>query len=101
MEFLEEQNYQDYEKATELFYVSIGDGSAGVSVRTGADGRGFVWWTDYVANDAVEVFPTLATALGYFAALVACSEDDWARMIAGNTAKFIGAWSAFEAENLI
>jgi hypothetical protein len=101
MEFLEEQNYQDYEDATKFFSVAIGDGSAGVNIRTGADGRGFLWWTDFVANDYLEVFPTLASALGRFAALVACSQNEWSRMFAGDSAKFAEVWSAFETENLI
>lgn len=101
MEFLEEQNYKDYENAEELFYTSIGDGSAGVSVRVGADGRGFIWSTDYVANDWLEVFPTLAMALGRFAALVACSQNEWSRMYKWNPEKFAELWSVFEAENLI
>ena len=97
----EEQNYEDYENAEELFYVSIGNGSASVSVRTGSDGRGFLWSTDYVANDWLEVFPTLATALGRFALLVACSANDWARMYEWNSEKFANEWSEFEFKNLI
>jgi hypothetical protein len=97
----EEQNYEDYENAEELFYVSIGNRSAGVSVRTGSDGRGFLWTTDYVANDWLEVFPTLAMALGRFALLVACSGDEWARMFAVDSAEFVSKWSEFESKNLI
>jgi len=97
----EDQNYEDYENAEELFYVSIGDGSVGVSVRTGSDGRGFLWCTDYVANDWLEVFPTLAIALGRFAALVACSRNDWARGFAVDSEKFVSEWSGFESKNLI
>jgi hypothetical protein len=97
----EEQNYEDYESAKELFYVSIGDGSASVSVREGLDGRGFIWSTDYVANDWLEVFPTLAVALGRFALLVACSATDWERMYQWDTDKFASEWSEFESKNLI
>ena len=100
MKTQEEQNYDDYENAEELFYVSIGDGSASVSVRHGADGRGFLWTTDYVANDWLEVFPTLAMALGRFALLVACSANDWARMFAVDSAEFVSEWSEFESKNL-
>jgi len=101
MEFLEEQNYKDYENAEELFYVAIGDGSASVSVRSGADGRGFLWSTDYVANDWLEVFPTLATALGRFALLVACSANDWTPMYKWDSEKFASEWSEFESKNTI
>lgn len=96
----ESQEYEDYENATEFLFVSIGDVSAGVSVRTGSDGRGFLWTTDYVANDWLEVFPTLAMALGRFALLVACSGNQWARGFSVDSENFVNEWSKFECQNL-
>lgn len=96
-----EQFHQDYENAIEFICISIGDRSAGVTVRTDSEGRGFLWATDYVANDWLEVFPTLAMALGRFALLVACSSDDWQMMFADNSDAFVSQWSEFQAKNLI
>jgi len=97
----QDQDFENYENATEFLSVAIGDGSAGVNVRVGADGRGFIWWTDFVANDCFEVFPTLAMALGRLALMVACSADDWSRMFAGDSAEFATAWAEFEDKNLV
>ena len=97
----QDQNFEDYENATEFLSVAIGGGSAGVNVRVGSDGRGFIWWTDFVANDWLEVFPSLAMALGRLALLVACSADDWSRMFAGDSAEFVATWSEFEGANLV
>jgi len=91
----------DYENAIEFLSVVIGGGSAGVNVRVGSDGRGFIWWTDFVANDCLEVFPTLAMALARLALLVACSADNWSRGFAGDSAEFALAWAEFEDRNLV
>jgi alpha-ketoglutarate-dependent taurine dioxygenase len=41
-------------------------------------GDGFVLnWTDYVANDWEETFPTLSTAVARLAVLMRCGETDW------------------------
>lgn len=101
MSVLQDQDFENYENATEFLSVAIGDGSAGVNVRVGADGRVFIWWTDFVANDWLEVFPTLAMALARLALLVACSGDDWARCWRGDSAEFATAWSDFETANLV
>ena len=101
MDDQEEQKYEDYRHAEDFLHVSIGNGSAGVSVRTCSDGRSFLWTTDYVANDWLEVFPTLAMALGRCALLVACSNDEWARMFAVDSAEFVSEWMKFESKNLI
>lgn len=41
------------------------------------DGTVGLWWTDYVANDWSEEFPTVAEALCSLAALEACRASDW------------------------
>lgn len=57
-------------------------------------GEGFrLWWTDGVANDWVEVYPDLATAVARLALLnVAVAED---RMFTGGKAAWFTRWHAF------
>ena len=47
-----------------------------VCVGRWADGYS-LWWTDYVANDWLEWYPTLSMALARTAALLHCGENDW------------------------
>ena len=37
-----------------------------------------LWWTDYVANDWLEWYPSLSVALARGAALRRCGEHNWA-----------------------
>ena len=47
-----------------------------ICVGTWADAYS-VWWTDYVANDWLEWYPTLSMALARTAGLLHCGEHDW------------------------
>ena len=47
-----------------------------VCVGRWADGYS-LWWTDYVANDWLEWYPTLSMALARTAGLLHCGEHNW------------------------
>lgn len=49
---------------------------AHVSVGRWAQGYS-LWWTDYVATDWREWYPTLSVALARAAALLHCGEHEW------------------------
>lgn len=47
-----------------------------------------VRWTDFVANEWVEVYPELSDALARVSALVKCGESDWNKGFIHNSKDF-------------
>jgi hypothetical protein len=65
----------------DLIHKSIEDAIAekfevGVSIYE-HDGKFILRWTDFVANEWAEEFPTMSVALLRLASLIACGESDW------------------------
>lgn len=57
-----------------------------------------VRWTDYIANEWVEVYHDLSDALARVSALVKCGESDWSRGFAQNVNDFVGQAELFFAK---
>jgi hypothetical protein len=58
-------------------------------ITVGSDADGYlVEWHDFVANDWIERFDSLAVALARVAALVHCGSSDWAQGFATDAKAF-------------
>ena len=75
---------EDYDAPGEILATELdfADYNTSVVVRVGKFEDGFtVWWTDGVANDWTQWFPTMSTALAFVGALAYCGEHDWERWL--------------------
>lgn len=54
-----------------------------------------VRWTDFIANEWVEVYHDLSDALARVSALVKCGESDWSKGFAQDNKGFVGQAELF------
>ena len=68
-------------------------------ITVSSDETGYlVEWHDFVANDWLERFDSLAVALARVSALVRCGESDWASGFAGDAKAFSVVADSFLTE---
>jgi hypothetical protein len=87
-------NRVDYETAKELFSVIICDDAKAV-VSQGADDSGYLWWTDFVANEWLEHYPTVSLAIARLALLQECGESAWEKGFTHTPREFVNEYSKF------
>ena len=87
-------NMIDYETAKELFFVIINDDAKAI-VSQGADDSGYLWWTDFVANDWLEHYPTVSLAIARLALLQACGESAWEKGFTQTPTEFVQQYEKF------
>lgn len=64
------------------------NGDCGVTVYKGVNNTGVLRWTDYVANEWCEEFPTVAHAFARLSMLYVCADSNWEKGFANNPEKF-------------
>ena len=80
-------NEVDLDIAKEVCSFDI-NGECGVTILQGADDSGFIRWTDYVANEWCEHYPTVAHAFARLAMLYVCADSNWEKGFAKNPKEF-------------
>ena len=89
-------NAIDYDVAKELFSLLINEPvQAKVIVSRGADDSGFLWWTDFVANEWLEHYPTVSLAIARLALLQACGESAWVKGFTQTPKEFVQQYEKF------
>jgi len=66
-----------------------------VEIRHARDGSSFLWWSDGVANQWCEHYPTLPHAFGRFAILMECGETGWKKGFEHQPSEFYYRWKHF------
>ena len=87
-------NAIDYDVAKELFFVIINQDAKAV-VSRGADDSGYLWWTDFVANEWLEHYPTVSLAIARLALLQACGESAWEKGFTHTPKEFVQQYEKF------
>jgi hypothetical protein len=87
-------NQHDYDTAKRLFSVIINDDAKAV-VSQGADDSGYLWWTDFVANEWLEHYPTVSLAIARLALLQACGESAWEKGFKHTPTEFVQQYGKF------
>lgn len=80
-------NEVDLDIATVVCTLDI-NGDCGVTIYKGADDSGFIRWTDYVANEWCEHYPTVVHAFARLSMLHACADSGWAKCFTSNPKDF-------------
>lgn len=86
-------NMTDFEISKEVCVIINDDVKAVVS--QGADDSGYLWWTDFVANEWLEHYPTVSLAIARLALLQACYESAWEKGFTQNPKEFVNEYSKF------
>ena len=84
----------DYDTAKKLVFVLINDDAKAV-VSQGADNSGYLWWTDFVANEWLEHYPTVSLAIARLALLQACGESEWDKAFKHTPTEFVQQYEKF------
>ena len=87
----------DYDTAKKLFFVLINDDAKAV-VSQGADNSGYLWWTDFVANEWLEHYPTVSLAIARLALLQACGESEWDKAFKQTPKEFVQQYDKYQEE---
>lgn len=87
-------NAVDYSSARTLFAMHINN-DVEVIVSQGADDSGYLWWTDFVANEWCEHYPTVSLAIARLALLQACGESAWEKGFAQTPTEFMNEYEKF------
>lgn len=87
-------NEVDYAFANPLFAITIND-DVRVVVSQGQDDSGYLWWTDFVANEWCEHYPTVSLAIARLALLQACGESAWEKGFTHTPKGFVVAFNKF------
>lgn len=86
-------NMTDFDISKEVCVIINDDVKAVVS--QGADDSGFLWWTDFVANEWLEHYPSVSLAIARLALLQACYESAWEKGFAQTPTEFMNEYSKF------
>lgn len=65
-------------------------------VLKGVDDSGFIYWTDFVANEWCEHYEEVSTAMARLAALQACQEADWNKFFMQEPKEFAKMYLEFQ-----
>ena len=87
-------NQHDWESAKELFSVIISDDAKAI-VSQGTDDSGYLWWTDFVANEWLEHYQTVSLAIARLALLQACGESVWDKVFRQTPTEFVQQYGKF------
>lgn len=87
----------DYDTTKKLFFVNINDDAKAV-VSQGADNSGYLWWTDFVANEWLEHYPTVSLAIARLALLQACGESAWDKAFKQTPKEFVQQYDKYQEE---
>ena len=70
-------------------------GDCAVKIYIHADDSAFIYWTDFVANEWCEHYPSLTYAYARLALLQACGENAWEKMFTQSPQEFVAQFDKF------